>query len=210
MTYSHKYATIYTLASFLELIVLFHRAPKKEGNCMHYIQITKSQTATLSSLIQEAAKYASEIAELARDCAEDDVQYAEIVTMKRQISVYERYRTNVQHEIDLILDSLRENIRFAKNDIATLPDDDDLLFATISDEDYDYLSSHIFRSAQEADKVAALDRKLQSSCSHTIRMTTQERLDLHRDEQNEYEYAIRMKLSELQSAFQTAKPKSDL
>ena len=176
---------------------------------MHYIQITKSQTTTLSSLIQEAAKYASEIAELARDCAEDDVQYAEIVTMKRQISVYERYRTNVQHEIDLILDSLRENIRFAKNDIATLPDDD-LLFATISDEDYDYLSSHIFRSAQEADKVAALNRKLQSSCSHTIRMTTQERLDLHRDEQNEYEYAIHMKLSELQSAFQAAKPKSDL
>ena len=176
---------------------------------MHYVKITKSQTAKLSSLIQEAAKYASEIAELARDCAEDGVQYAEIVTMKRQISVYERYRTNVQHEIDLILDSLRENIRFAKNDIAALPDDD-LLFATISDEDYAYLSSHIFRSAQEADKVAALERKLQSSCSHTIRMTTQERLDLHRDEQNECEYAIRMKLSELQSAFQAAKPKSDL
>lgn len=88
---------------------------------MHYIQITKSQTATLSSLIQEAAKYASEIAELARDCAEDDVQYAEIVTMKRQISVYERYQTNVQHEIDLILDSLRENIRFAKNDMCQCP-----------------------------------------------------------------------------------------
>ena len=84
---------------------------------MHYIKITKNQTAKLSSLIQETAKYSSEIAELARDCAEDDVQYAEIVTMKRQISVYERYRTNVQHEIDLILDSLRENIRFAKNDI---------------------------------------------------------------------------------------------
>ena len=99
---------------------------------MHYVQITKNQTAKLSSLIQEAAKYASEIAELARDCAEDGVQYAEIVTMKRQISVYERYRTNVQHEIDLILDSLRENIRFAKNDIAALPDDDDLLFATTS------------------------------------------------------------------------------
>ena len=138
---------------------------------MHYVQITKNKTAKLSRIIQEAAKYSSEIAELARDCAEDGVQYAEIVTMKRQISVYERYRTNVQHEIDLILDSLRENIRFAKNDIAALPDDD-LLFATISDEDYDYLSSHIFRSAQEADKVAALDRKLRSSCSHTIRMTT--------------------------------------
>ena len=176
---------------------------------MHYVQITKNQTAKLSSLIQEAAKYSSEIAELARDCAEDDVQYAEIVTMKRQISVYERYRTNVQHEIDLILDSLRENIRFAKNDIAALPDDD-LLFATISDEDYDYLSSHIFRSAQEADKVAALDRKLRSSCSHTIRMTTQERLDLHCDEQRECEYAIHMKLSELQGAFQAAKSKSDL
>ena len=94
---------------------------------MHYVQITKNQTAKLSSLIQEAAKYSSEIAELARDCAEDGVQYAEIVTMKRQISVYERYRTNVQHEIDLILDSLRENIRFAKNDITALPDDDDLL-----------------------------------------------------------------------------------
>ena len=165
---------------------------------MHYVKITKSQTAKLSSLIQEAAKYASEIAELARDCAEDDVQYAEIVTMKRQISVYERYQTNVQHEIDLILDSLRENIRFAKNDIAALPDDDDLL------------SSHIFRSAQEADKVAALERKLRSSCSHTIRMTTQERLDLHCDEQCECEYAIHMKLSELQGAFQAAKSKSDL
>ena len=174
---------------------------------MHYVQITKSQTAKLSSLIQEAAKYASEIAELARDCAEDDVQYAEIVTMKRQISVYQ---TNVQHEIDLILDSLRENIRFAKNDIAALPDDDDLLFATISDEDYAYLSSHIFRSAQEADKVAALERKLRSSCSHTIRMTTQERLDLHCDEQCECEYAVHMKLSELQGAFQAAKSKSDL
>ena len=177
---------------------------------MHYVQITKSQTAKLSSLIQEAAKYASEIAELARDCAEDDVQYAEIVTMKRQISVYERYQTNVQHEIGLILDSLRENIRFAKNDIAALPDDDGLLFATISDEDYAYLSSHIFRSAQEADKVAALERKLRSSCSHTIRMTTQERLDLHCDEQCECEYAVHMKLSELQGAFQAAKSKSDL
>ena len=106
---------------------------------MHYIKITKNQTAKLSSLIQETAKYSSEIAELARDCAEDGVQYAEIVTMKRQISVYERYRTNVQHEIDIILDSLREDIRFAKNDIAALPDDDDLLFATISDEEYVYV-----------------------------------------------------------------------
>ena len=176
---------------------------------MHYVQITKNQTAKLSSLIQEAAKYSSEIAELARDCAEDGVQYAEIVTMKRQISVYERYRTNVQYEIDLILDSLRENIRFAKNDITALPDDD-LLFATINDEDYAYLSSHIFRSAQEADKVAALERKLRSSCSHTIRMTTPERLDLHRDERDECEYAIHMKLSELQGAFQAAKSKSDL
>lgn len=177
---------------------------------MHYIEITENQAAKLSSLIQDVAKYASEIAEVRRDRAEGNVQYAEIVTMERQISVYERYRTNVQHEIDLILDSLRENIRFAKNDIATLPDDDDLLFATISDEDYDYLSSHIFKSAQEANKVAALGRKLQSSCSHTIRMTTQERLDLHRDEQNECEHAIHMKLRKLQSAFQAAKSKSDL
>ena len=177
---------------------------------MHYVQITKNQTAKLSSPIQEAAKYSSEIADPARDCAEAGAHYAESAARQRQLSVYERYRTNVQHEIDLILDSLRENIRFAKNDITALPDDDDLLFATISDEDYDYLSSHIFRSAQEADKVAALDRKLRSSCSPTIRMTPQERLDLPCDEQCECEYAIHMKLSELQGAFQAAKSKSDL
>ena len=41
-------------------------------------------------------------------------------------------------------------------------------------------------------------------------MTTQERLDLHRDERDECEYAIHMKLSELQGAFQAAKSKSDL
>ena len=41
-------------------------------------------------------------------------------------------------------------------------------------------------------------------------MTTQERLDLHCDEQRECEYAIHMKLSELQGAFQAAKSKSDL
>ena len=133
-----------------------------------------------------------------------------IYILMKEVRVFGRYLKNVQHEIDTILTSLREQIRFAKNNVKELSDDADLLYASIEDDVQARIGDYLFRLAGEEDEIASIKREIGSCCSHVIRRCAEERLELHEDEQRELEFALHCELMQLLNAFVAAKPKSDL
>lgn len=177
---------------------------------MYYIEISQNTTTQLAGLVQDKAYYEDRIAGCDRKSNEAGVQYAETDILKKEARVFGRYLKNVQHEINLILASLREQIRFAKNNVKELSDDANLLYASIEDDVQARIGDHLFHLAGEENEIASIKRELESCCSHTIRRCAEERLELHEDEQRELEFALHCELMQLLDAFVAAKPKSDL
>ena len=177
---------------------------------MFYIEIAISTTHQLASLVQDKAYYEDQIARCNRRSGESGVQYAETDILMKEVRVFGRYLKTAQHEIDTLLTSPREQIRFAKNNVKELSDDADLLYASIEDDVQARIGDYLFRLAGEEDEIASIKREIGSCCSHVIRRCAEERLELHEDEQRELEFALHCELMQLLNAFVTAKPKSDL